>query len=167
MGRITKRKKGDQIISDHLPQGTGVGGFLRFTTAPWAGDMRALCPLGMLANSLFLCAFTLSLLVFSFPAVAADLPISVSTSVASPGETITITGEGFQSGAQGLVWGGGPYVSGSVNTLGDARDVVISGGYAYVADGSNGLQVVDVSNPAVPTIVGSVDTPGLAWDVIV
>jgi hypothetical protein len=34
-----------------------------------------------------------------------------------------------------------------------------------VANTSRGLQVVDISNPASPAIVGSVATPGEAWDV--
>lgn len=39
--------------------------------------------------------------------------------------------------------------------------------YAYVADGDAGLRVVDVSDPAAPAEVGSYDTPGKAWDVVV
>jgi hypothetical protein len=34
--------------------------------------------------------------------------------------------------------------------------------YAYVADGPSGLQVIDVSNPSNPSIVGSADTPDSA-----
>jgi hypothetical protein len=47
-------------------------------------------------------------------------------------------------------------IVGSVNTPGYARDVAVSGGYAYVADEAeaSGLVVVDVHNPASPTIVG-------------
>lgn len=35
----------------------------------------------------------------------------------------------------------------------------MAGTHAYVAEGNSGLQVVDISNPASPVIVGSVDTP--------
>jgi hypothetical protein len=56
---------------------------------------------------------------------------------------------------------------GSVNTPGWAWGVVVSGSYAYVADGSSGLQVVDVTDPQAPVIVGSVDTPGYAQGVAV
>ena len=38
----------------------------------------------------------------------------------------------------------------------------MSGTLAYVADSRSGLQVIDVSNPAFPVILGSVDTPGFA-----
>ncbi len=46
-------------------------------------------------------------------------------------------------------------------------DVAVSGTYAYVADGASGLQVIDITNPASPQIVGSVDTPGYAMGVAV
>ena len=38
---------------------------------------------------------------------------------------------------------------------------------AYVADGSSGLQVIDVSDPQNPAIIGSADTPGSARGVFV
>ncbi len=43
----------------------------------------------------------------------------------------------------------------------------LAGSYAYVADGSSGLQVIDVSNPASPTLAGSYDTPDYAFGVFV
>jgi hypothetical protein len=43
----------------------------------------------------------------------------------------------------------------------------VAEGYAYVADGSAGLSVVDVSEPATPVEVGSCDTPGYTWDVAI
>jgi len=36
-----------------------------------------------------------------------------------------------------------------------------------LADGSSGLQVIDVSNPSSPVLIGSVDTPGFARGVTV
>ena len=48
-----------------------------------------------------------------------------------------------------------------------ASGVAVSGTYAYVADGASGLQVIDITNPQSPQIVGSVDTPGYASDVAV
>lgn len=45
-----------------------------------------------------------------------------------------------------------------------ARDVEISGAYAYVADTSFGLRVLDVSNPAAPVEVGGLPAPA-AWEV--
>ena len=39
-----------------------------------------------------------------------------------------------------------------------AKDVHVSGSYAYVANEYSGLQVIDISNPQQPVIVGSTDT---------
>ena len=52
-------------------------------------------------------------------------------------------------------------------TSGFAYGVAVSGNYAYVADGSPGLQVIDVSNPANPQRVGGYDTSGTARSVAV
>ena len=47
---------------------------------------------------------------------------------------------------------------GFYDTPGDANDVDVAGGYAYVADGDSGVRVVDVSTPSNPTEVGSYGT---------
>ncbi len=49
--------------------------------------------------------------------------------------------------------------------LGTANDVKLAGSFAYVAAGAAGLHVLDVANPALPRLMGSVDTPGSATDV--
>lgn len=49
---------------------------------------------------------------------------------------------------------------GSYDTAGTANDVVVVDNYAYVADGSDGVIVLNVSNPANPTLAGQYDTPG-------
>ena len=59
------------------------------------------------------------------------------------------------------------HASGAVRTPGDAQAVVLSGSHAYVADGPSGLQVIDISNPGAPAVIGSVDTPGDARGVAV
>ena len=51
---------------------------------------------------------------------------------------------------------------GSVDTPGDARDLAVLGGRAYVADGAGGLQIIDVGNPQAPVILGSLNTAGAA-----
>ncbi len=54
-----------------------------------------------------------------------------------------------------------PALLGRTGVLGGVvRDIVLAGGYAYVAAGSAGLIVIDVSNPAAPVQVGAVDTAG-------
>ncbi|MGE3062915.1 MAG: T9SS type A sorting domain-containing protein, partial [bacterium] len=45
--------------------------------------------------------------------------------------------------------------------------VYVSGDYAYVADRSSGLQIIDISNPSSPTLKGSYNTPGYALGVYV
>src|SRR5512145_21629 len=56
---------------------------------------------------------------------------------------------------------------GSVVTPGLAVGVTHAGHYAYVVDQSNGLYVINVSDPAHPSCVGNVDTPSYACDVAV
>jgi hypothetical protein len=48
-----------------------------------------------------------------------------------------------------------------VDTPSFAWSVAVSGGYAFVADFDSGMQVIDVSVPDNPRIVGHVDTPGV------
>lgn len=45
-------------------------------------------------------------------------------------------------------------------------DILVSG-YAYAACDTSGLQVIDVTDPTSPVLLGSADTPGEAGDVVV
>ncbi|MDP8240375.1 MAG: choice-of-anchor D domain-containing protein, partial [Candidatus Hatepunaea meridiana] len=54
---------------------------------------------------------------------------------------------------------------GHYDTPGIANGVFISGDYAYIADGENGLGIVDVSDPENPNEVGRCDTPDFAYSV--
>ena len=56
---------------------------------------------------------------------------------------------------------------GSYDTPGGVDGVFISGSYAYVADDYSGLQIINVANPANPTLAGSYDTPDYALGVFV
>jgi hypothetical protein len=58
-----------------------------------------------------------------------------------------------------------PAIVGNCDTPGIATDVVISGDYAFVADGASGLRVIDISDSTSPTLAGFYDTPDLAFDV--
>ena len=49
---------------------------------------------------------------------------------------------------------------------GYANNVDVNGNYAYVAAGATGLQIVDVTSHAAPSIVAALDTPGNANDVV-
>ena len=55
----------------------------------------------------------------------------------------------------------------SVDTPGVENSVAVYGDHAFVAAGAAGLQVVDITDPNAPLIVGHVDTPGDARDVVV
>jgi hypothetical protein len=50
---------------------------------------------------------------------------------------------------------------------GAAEAVAVAGSTAYVANGFEGLQIVDVSEPAAPRLTGSCRTDGNAYDVVV
>ncbi|MHB8120129.1 MAG: SdrD B-like domain-containing protein, partial [Methanothrix sp.] len=54
---------------------------------------------------------------------------------------------------------------GAYDTTGTAYGVALSGSYAYVADGSSGLRIIDISNPASPFLKGTYNTPGTAYGV--
>lgn len=81
--------------------------------------------------------------------------------------TITATNSGFPATASGTVTTFAPTALTSLNIPGTTNNVDVNGNFAYVAAGSAGLQVVDVSNHSAPVIAGSVDTPGNANDVVV
>jgi hypothetical protein len=52
-------------------------------------------------------------------------------------------------------------------TLDAARSIVISGQFAYIANGSAGLQIADISDPSAPLPLGSYATEGYACSVAV
>jgi hypothetical protein len=59
-----------------------------------------------------------------------------------------------------------PEIVGTVDTPGEAKDVSVQDGYMYVADGSAGLRIYDVTNPASLAFVGAYDTSGSAVRVV-
>lgn len=56
---------------------------------------------------------------------------------------------------------------GSFDTPGYAQDVEVVGTRAFLADAYHGLHVLDVTDPASPTLLGQYDTPGAARSVTV
>jgi hypothetical protein len=59
-------------------------------------------------------------------------------------------------------WQGRTDPVGTIDTPGNATDVLVDGNLAYVADGPSGVHIIDVSNPNNTAILGSYDTPGSA-----
>lgn len=60
-----------------------------------------------------------------------------------------------------------PRVVGEEDLPGNARALTLSGDYAYVADGYNGLSIVSLSSPAYPWLRGNVTFDGCTRDVAV
>lgn len=58
-------------------------------------------------------------------------------------------------------------LAGSYDSPGNALGVAIAGNFAFVADGSDGLRIVDILDPAAPVSAGSYDTPGHANNVAI
>ena len=79
--------------------------------------------------------------------------------------TIRVTNSGFSAEPQGTVNTFTPTALSFVSIPGFANNVDVSGNFAYVAAGSTGLQVVNISNRTVPVVVAALDTPGNANDV--
>jgi hypothetical protein len=46
-----------------------------------------------------------------------------------------------------------------------AYGVALAGSFAYVADYVSGLLIIDVTDPTLPTLTATLDTPGFALDV--
>ena len=78
---------------------------------------------------------------------------------------ITVKTNGFTAQAQGIVTNFTPTALSQVSIPGYANMVAVNGNYAYIAAGSTGLQVVDVSNRSQPKVVASQATPGNADDI--
>lgn len=55
-----------------------------------------------------------------------------------------------------------PVLKGSLQTGGEAREVIVSGSRAFVAAGPAGVLAVDISDPAVPKLAGAVKSGGEA-----
>jgi hypothetical protein len=58
-----------------------------------------------------------------------------------------------------------PVLKGSYKTADEAWGVEVSGNYAYLAYGIQGLQILDVTNPSNPIFKGGYHIPGFALDV--
>lgn len=54
----------------------------------------------------------------------------------------------------------GLFYVGRYNTPDQAMGVIVSGNYAYVADHNSGMQIINIANPAQPTLAGHYQCPG-------
>jgi hypothetical protein len=88
-----------------------------------------------------------------------DYQYAISPSAARAPMSAPGTGRSLAFPAERLLLVGSAAASG-------ARRVTVSGGYAFVASGAQGVRVIDVSSPAAPTKAGEIATTD-AWDVAV
>ncbi|TAK60985.1 Ig-like domain-containing protein, partial [Methylobacter sp.] len=78
---------------------------------------------------------------------------------------LTVKNTGLEKTVTVTVGTFNPTALSSITIPGYANNVDVAGDYAYVAAGSKGLQIVNVSNRSAPSIVGNLDTAGTAIDV--
>jgi hypothetical protein len=89
-----------------------------------------------------------------------DWPVKITSVIpnsyinSSPVE-VTIHGSGFTPDSEVHLSSGGAFEVGIWNTLDNVYYVTINGDYAYVAVLENGLQVIDISDPTNPNVIGS------------
>ncbi len=81
--------------------------------------------------------------------------ISGCIGTSSPSQKLTVTGGNILQTA-----GGNPTLASSTLVGGQTYATFVSANYAYVADHTGGLKILDVSNPASSTVVGTY--PGLS-----
>jgi len=55
--------------------------------------------------------------------------------------------------------------AGGYNSSGTSYHLAVAGDVVYLADGAAGLRLVDVTNPAAPTLLSTLNTPGTAFGV--
>jgi hypothetical protein len=79
--------------------------------------------------------------------------------------TVTVANAGHTATATATVRNFTPQPLAFLQLPGFANNVDVAGNYAYIASGSAGLVVVDVTNRRTPSIVATLDTPGNANDV--
>ena len=104
---------------------------------------------------------------FLFAAVPSITGVNPNTGSSATTTNVAITGANFEYGAKVSLLNGGSFSGGSYDTPDYAEGIMVSGNYAYVADGDSGLQIINISNPESPTFVSSYNTPGHATDVYI
>jgi hypothetical protein len=110
---------------------------------------------------------TITILLLAISASYADnLNVEFVSAVGGPTSAVAVSADGNTAyiGTGALVCvidisnKNAPVLQGKVYTLGIVQDIAVVGEYAYVADYYAGLQIISVSDPANPALVGSFDT---------
>jgi len=81
--------------------------------------------------------------------------------------TVTVTADGVAGSPWEITVEQPPIVAlaGSYDVPGSAADIHVSGDYAYVADGYDGVKVIDVSDPSNPSLAGTYVSVGFNYSV--
>jgi hypothetical protein len=105
--------------------------------------------------------------VMGLPAVAHAATASITglTSSTHPSGQWTSSANPSFAWDRTIDWA--PSLLGGYNTPGSSWGIAVSGTTAYLADGSAGLQIVDISDRKNPVLLGAYNTPGNAWSVAV
>lgn len=111
--------------------------------------------------------------VFPFKAVSGEEETRIDAFELRPVENgnaveAVVTGSGFGSDPRislSLDVGNQRSVTGTLKTWGALQDIALSGEIAILANGNHGVQVVDMSDPDLPFILGSVEVEGRAMSV--
>jgi hypothetical protein len=101
----------------------------------------------------------LSIAIFSQSLLTAELPLEVSPATATPGSTVTLTGQGLEEGAEAVIWGQNVAIN-NMPLPGYTWDVAQSGSHLYVASGEAGLTVLDISDPQSPALTSNIPIEG-------
>ncbi len=86
--------------------------------------------------------------------------LSLGTSTSPSSSRLNVAGGNITHTATG-----DPTLKGTYNSIVNSLDVYVSGRYAYVANGPDGLEIIDIADPASPNHVGTYGTSGSAENV--
>ena len=87
---------------------------------------------------------------------------NIGINTTAPSEKLAMAGGNFIHTASG-----NPTLKATLDTPGNAVGITVQGRYAYVADNTSGLRIIDITNPSAPVSVGSRGSIGNVQDVAV
>ncbi len=103
--------------------------------------------------------------IWTCPSISCSLRVNIS---ALDGSNVRLAADGSFGRVQvrELNHSANVNLIGHYDTPGWANDVIVIGNYAYIADGTNGLFIIDVSDSTLPDYVNKVSLPGNSGTII-
>jgi len=100
-----------------------------------------------------------------FTEIVDAVTLDANFSIASAGYSMSFGSNVLVSGT--LEVSGAPLrlISTTAPASDAVTDVYISGGYAYLTEGTGGIRILDITNPNAPTVAGTLDPAGDAWKI--